>query len=69
MNDFVKILAWQVGVEGRPTPGGAEEQAGRRRASLFSSRAANGPLHNLKEALLDNVDIYGDCSEFNTVGG
>lgn len=30
------------------------------------SYAANGLLHNLKEALLDNVDIYEDCSEFNT---
>lgn len=31
-----------------------------------SHSAANGLLHNLKVALLDNVDIYGDCSEFNT---
>lgn len=41
------------------------------RFSRFANvcHAANGLLHNLKVALLDNVDIYGDCSEFNTGAG
>lgn len=61
MSDRCTIVAGRM----KPTPGGC------RARHIFLSllpfcHAANGLLHNLKEALLDNVDIYGDCSEFNT---